>query len=76
MCSLHVIPYFLEQPLLNLDAGVGARSCLNLMFQALLTPHGSTYGEVDGRWMGGEWERGGRGEGGKIVIIFCKMNKK
>lgn len=52
MCSLHVIPYFLEQPLLNLDAGVGARSCLNLMFQALLTPHGSTYGEVDGRWMG------------------------
>lgn len=61
MCSLHVIPYFLEQPLLNLDAGVGARSCLNLMFQALLTPHGSTYGGVDGRWVGGsgrEWTEG------------------
>lgn len=63
MCSLHVIPYFLEQPLLNLDAGVGAWSCLNLMFQALLTPHGSTYGEVDGRWMGwgGVGERGQKG---------------
>lgn len=73
MCSLHVIPYFLEQPLLNLGAGVGARSCLNLMFQAVLTPHGSTYGRVDGRWMGGVGER--RGERGKTVIIFCKINK-
>lgn len=61
MCFAHN-SIFLRTAIAQLDAGGGARSCLNLMLQALLTLLGNTYGGVDGIWMGkGSGQREGRG---------------
>lgn len=57
---------------------IGARSCLNLLFQTLLTSHGRLYlfwevdGGLDRRKEGREWEEGRRGSCGWYVKFFKK----
>lgn len=60
--------------MLSLDTGVGAWSCLNLVYLTLLTPQGELLIPLRSGW-GGEWEQveeWGKGREGKLGLV-CRI---